>query len=539
MSRYYGVIAVAITTTLAGCRVGPDYRRPESQFEQTWIQAKDPRVRVEPSGTVINNSEWWKAFNDSVLDDLIETAFERNYSLQLAGLRVVEARAQRGIAVGQMFPQLQEAVGNVAGNSISKNTANSALIDREYWDDSIGFQAAWEIDLWGKFGRSIDLSDAALEASVATYDDVLVSLIAFVAATYVEIRAFDERIALARANVDIQQRSHEITNVRFRNGAVTELDVAQAQTILSDTQSLIPLFELGRRRAKNRLCTLLGMPPRNISDLLGEPGVIPSASREIVLGVPADLLRRRPDVRRAERLAAGQSERIGIAKSDFYPSFTISGFTGFQTSSGFDPVLNYGPTPNLKNLFDANSFAGFIDFGFNWPILNYGRIANNVRVQDARFEQAATAYKDSVIRAAAEVENALVAFLRSQERADLLAESVTAAGRSVELAQTQYRDGTCDYTRVLNTQTSLTVQQDAQAATRAEVALALVGAYRALGGGWELRKDREFVPAVTIERMRERTDWGNVISVEDQSIGEEMFDLARPGSQAQFADDGN
>ncbi|UCF33711.1 MAG: TolC family protein [Phycisphaerales bacterium] len=238
------------------------------------------------------------------------------------------------------------------------------------------------------------------------------------------------------------------------------------------------------------------------------------------------MLRRRPDVRRAERLAAAQSERIGIAEADFYPSLTLSGFTGFQTSNGYDPLLDLGPKPNFGNIFDAKSFTGFVDFGFNWPILNYGRIAGNVRVQDARFEQAATAYKDTVIRAAAEVEDALVAFLRSQERAEFLGESVAAAQRSVELALTQYTDGACDFTRVLNTQAALTAQQDGHAAARADVALSLIGAYRALGGGWELRDGNEFIPDEVAERMRARTDWDGVMSIEETSTGENLFELS-------------
>jgi NodT family efflux transporter outer membrane factor (OMF) lipoprotein len=526
MGRCNYWLAVPTMLLLAGCTVGPKYVQPKVSYPEAWLDTDDERVRVEPGEAALNNSEWWAAFNDPVLDKLIATAYQQNYSLQLAGLRVLEARAQRGIAIGQFFPQLQEAVGSVTGNHISDNAANAALLDKTYWDESIGFQAAWELDFWGKFRRAIDASDAEMLASIATYDDVLVSLIASVAGTYVEIRAFEERLSLARANVAIQQRSLEITEVRFRRGAVTELDVAQARTNLTNTQALIPLLEQGHRQAANRLCTLLGLPPQDIGVLLDGAGTIPTAPREIVVGIPADLLRRRPDVRSAERLAAAQSERIGIATAEFYPSFTITGYTGFQTSSGYSSPL--GGAAGMKNIFDGQSFTGFIDFGFNWPILNYGRIANNVRVQDARFEQAATAYKDTVIRAAAQVEDALIAFLRSQERAGFLAESVTAAQRSVELAQTQYRDGACDFTRVLNSQGFLTAQQDELAVTRAQEALSLIGTYRALGGGWELRGVNEFIPVEMSERMRARTDWNGILSVNEASVGEKVFGRSAP-----------
>ena len=240
--------------------------------------------------------------------------------------------------------------------------------------------------------------------------------------------------------------------------------------------------------------------------LLGGSAAIPTTDTDVVLGVPADLLRRRPDVRRAERVAAAAGERIGIAQADFYPSFTLSGSTGFQTSAGYDSET--GGRPDLQDIFDADSFTGFIDFGFSWPVLDYGRIASNVCVQDARFQQAAIAYRDVVLLAAAEVENGLIGFLRSQEQAHYLLESVEAARRSAELARAQYRDGAIDYTRVLQTETALVIQEDGWAVARGTIAGNLISLYRALGGGWELRSGHEFVAPEIAKEMRSRVNWG-------------------------------
>jgi NodT family efflux transporter outer membrane factor (OMF) lipoprotein len=520
--KWFGILAGLVVT--CGCRVGPDYARPETRIAPEWGQSADDRVEVSEDSP--EHRDWWTTLNDPVLDQLVDLAYTQNHTLQIAGLRVLEARARRGIAVGQFFPQLQSASANGGGFGLSDNAANATLLDQSFSNYDVGFQAAWELDLWGKFRRAIDSADAAMMSAVATYDDVLVSMVAGVAASYVELRAFEERLALAQTNVKTQQRSLDITQARFEGGAVSELDVAQARTILATTQALVPILEQGRTEAVNRLCTLLGHPPGALQDMLTQGAPIPTAPQQIVLGIPADLLRRRPDVRAAERRAAALNESIGIATADYYPSFTISGFTGLETSTGYSPALGLGSKPDFNDLFDADSFTGFINFGFNWPILNYGRIANNIRVQDARFEQAATAYKDAVVRAAAEVENALAAFLHAQDRTTHLAESVAAAERSVELAITQYTDGACAYTRVLNTQTALTVQQDAYAASKAAVALNLIRAYRAIGGGWQLREGQEFIAPDVAERMDNRSNWNGVMSTTESTSGERLFKLA-------------
>jgi NodT family efflux transporter outer membrane factor (OMF) lipoprotein len=339
----------------------------------------------------------------------------------------------------------------------------------------VGFNVSWELDIWGRFRRSIEAADADLEASVADFDDVLVILIADVAANYVQYRTFEERIVLARRNVQIQERSYQLAQDKFGAGATTERDVQQSRQILEQTRAAIPLLEQGSRRATNALCVLLGMPPHDLARRLGTEGYIPTAPPELALGIPANLLRRRPDVRRFERQAAAQSAFIGVAKSDLYPHFSILGSIGLSAQQ-------------FGDLFDTpGSVSGFVGPSFRWDILNYGRIENNVAVQEARFRQLVLAYQDAVLRAGREAEDAAVSFLKEQERARSLTASAAAAARTVEITYDQYRQGAIDFTPVFLFEERLAEQQDQLAASQGQIALNLVDLYRAVGGGWEMR----------------------------------------------------
>lgn len=483
--------------------VGPDYQRPDAAVNDAW----QGQAGADQAAQDLN---WWRQFNDPTLTALVESSLAQNLSLKTAGLRVLEARAARGIAVGRFFPQLQEAVGAVGANQISANDARAAG-DRSYSSAAVGLDAAWELDFWGKFRRGIEAADAEVLLTVADYDAVMTSLASEVAAGYILVRSLEERLVYARANVDLQAKTLELTRTRFKAGAVSELDVSTARATLANTQALIPDFENLLKQAKLALCVLLSRPPSDLeAELAPSAGLakaIPIPPAQIASGVPADLLRRRPDVRAAERLAAAQSARIGQATADLYPSISIAGSTGF-VSSTYEGVSS----PNLGNIFDADSFAGFIGLQVNWPILNYGRIESAVRVQDARYEQAVADYQQSVVRAANEVEGGLSEFLRSQERAEFLAEAVDASKRSAELSLIQYRAGAVDFIRVNDAQTTLVTQQDSFAVSRAAIALGAVRTYRALGGGWESRRGNEFVDEATAERMRKRTDWGDVLA---------------------------
>jgi len=493
-----------LTATLlfSGCAaVGPDFVKPEAPMSQQWTENKTAESVVKTESA--DYSSWWKGFNDPVLDRLIETAYQENLDLRGAGLRILEARAVLGITVGQQLPQSQEVNGTAAAINSSKNVANP-VPNRYFSDYQLGFDAAWELDFWGRFRRGVESAEANLNASVADYDSALVTLTAEVARAYVSIRTFDERIRLAEENVKLQQRSLEIADVRFRHGIVTELDVTQAKTLLLNTKALIPLLQMGKHQAENSLAILLGMPPSKIRPLLGEEEnvSIPSAPSEVAVGIPADLLRRRPDIRFAELEAAAQCARIGIAKADLFPAISLVGAIGYGSE-------------DISDLFASEAFSGYIGPGISWKILNYGRIKNNVRVQDARFEQALVNYGNAVLKAYQEVEDALVGFVRVGEQAGYLAGGVSASKRSVELSMVQYADGVIDYNRVITVQNSLVTQQDSWVTAKGKDILYLIALYKALGGGWQIRQSKDFVPEETVNTMRARTDWGTMLPEKD------------------------
>jgi NodT family efflux transporter outer membrane factor (OMF) lipoprotein len=452
-----------------GLKVGPNYCPPAAPVATQWIDYADPRVKSEEQQL----SQWWTVFNDPVLDSLIQTAYQQNLTLRTAGARILEARALRGIAAGNLFPQEQFAFGEYSRIKVSENIANPPP---SFWfsEWTFGLSGTWELDFWGRYRRAIEAADAELDASVEDYDDVLVVLLSDVAATYVEYRTFQQRLIYARANVDIQRRTFQLATDKFREGATTERDTHQARQILEETEASIPALEIGKRQAANRLCVLLGMPARNLDAILGAGSGVPVTPPDVVVGVPADLLRRRPDVRRAERLVAAQSARIGVAVSDLYPHFSVLGTIGIEAEQ-------------FGDLFKSGSMIGEISPGFRWDILNYGRLVNNVRVQDARFQVLAYEYQNQVLVAGQEVEDGIVAFLRSQEQAQHLRESVGAAERTVVITNEQYNQGAVDFTPVFVFQQNLTEQQDAFAVAQGNIAQSLIAVYRALGGGWQIR----------------------------------------------------
>lgn len=457
-----------------GFKVGPNYSRPAAPVTSQWIDYANPRVK----GDEEQLTAWWTVFNDATLNRLMQAAYQQNLTLRVAGARILEARAQLGIARGTLFPQSQGAFADYASVKLSDQVANPAPASWfSNWD--AGFAASWELDFWGRYRRAIEAADAELDASVEDYDDVLVVLLSDVAANYVQYRTFEQRLVYARANVDIQRRSVQLATDKFQGGATTERDQRQAEQVLAQTEALIPTLEIGKRQAANRICILLGMPPTDLDAILGKGAGVPATPLDVVVGVPTDLIRRRPDVRRAERQVAAQSARIGVAVSDLYPHISLVGTIGVEAEQ-------------FGNLFHTpGSMIGSIGPGVRWDILNYGRLVNNVRVQDARFQALAYAYQDRVLVAGREVEDAMVAFLRSQEQAQHLGESVTAASRTVDITREQYTQGEVDFTPVFLFESILTQQQDQLAVSQGDIALGLIGVYRALGGGWQIRLDAD------------------------------------------------
>jgi NodT family efflux transporter outer membrane factor (OMF) lipoprotein len=491
---------------MSGCTmVGPDFVKPEAPLLDEWMETQAPGL----SAGQTDYSNWWRVFDDPVLDNLVEKAYQQNLSLQIAGIRIYEARAQLGIAVGNLYPQQQSASGDLSNNKISTST-DTPFIDSNFNALRLGFDAAWELDVWGRFRRSVQSGVANLEATVASYDNVLVSLTAEVARTYIVIRTLEKQLVVAGYNVNLQERSLRIAEIRFKEGAVSELDVAQAKMLLSNTQALVPRLESGLRQAQNALAILLGMLPGELKEMLIGPTEIPAAAETVIIDIPNNLLRRRPDIRLAELQIATQSPQIGIAKADLYPQFFLFGNIGWRSSD----ASSVSGQNSLGDIFSYKSLFWNAGPGFNWDILNYGRIRNSVRLEDARLQELVVNYKNTVLNAQREVEDAMVAFTRSKEEERFLKESVTAAQRSVELSLLQYREGLVDYQRVLDSQRFLATQEERLTEVSGQVSTDLVATYKALGGGWQIREGEEILSVKNRNEMIERTSWGGLLDPE-------------------------
>lgn len=508
-SKIAAAIALAIATS--GCVVGPEFETPESNVQPEWIDASAPEI----DSTKSPDAEWWKVFDDPELTGLIETAFAENLTLRAAALRIFRARAVLGIARGARYPQTQVITGTASANRFSPNAPPLSVLPDNVRDNidpttnvyQLGFDAIWELDFWGRFRRGIDAAEANFSATIADFDDVLVILTAEVAATYISVRTLEERLVVARENVSNQERGLELAQIRFNGGLTTALDVHQASALLNTTRASVAALMTELRRTQNALATLLGTTPGEIQSMLSSPGSIPQSPTDVAVGIPADLLRRRPDIARAELLAAAQSARIGIAEADLYPAFFLGGSFGLESVS-------------TSNLFESDSRAGTGFAGFSWPIFNYGRLRNNVRAEDARFEEALVNYQNTVLLAAREVEDALIGFTMAQQETEHLNRAVDDATRALKLAEVMYEEGAADYTRVLTAQQSLLLAQDDYTSSRGNVAVNLVAAYKALGGGWEMRIGRDILPEATRETMEERTNWGSQLEPGEIPAGE-------------------
>ncbi len=448
------------------CKVGPDYKPPCAPVANHWIDANDKRVRTEHDDL----AGWWTVFDDSLLNELICRAYRQNLTLREAGFRIMAARAQLGIARGEFFPQTQNATG-----SYRRIGAGGNFFDQ--WN--LSFNLAWELDFWGRFRRAIASAEDSLDASVFDYDDVCVTLLSDTATAYVQVRTTQERIRLLDIVIRVQEDVLNFVDLRFQAGAgATDLDRAQARSNLEQSRAQRNQFLIDLRTAENQLCILLGMPAVDLTEVLasGPKTSIPIAPDYVVVGIPADLLRRRPDVRRAERLAAAQAEQIGIAEADWYPSITISGNLGWQAD-------------RLSRLFTPQGFNSSVGPSFQWNLLNYGRILNNVRLQDAQFRELVTAYQNAVLQADLEVENGIVTFVQAHQRADDLQKSVDEAWKALQVLVGQYRlgQGGVDFNRYATIQQTLITQQDSWAQSRGQICLGLIQVYRGLGGGWQIK----------------------------------------------------
>ncbi len=496
------IVMLALVLFAAGCtKLGPDYARPDTAVLANWREADGGRVTGEPA----DYGAWWRVFHDPVLDRLIDTANRQNLPLRVAGVRVLEARAQLGIAVGRFYPQTQQALGSLQYNRLSEHSTFSSFSSSlsAYSQDQIGVTASWEIDFWGKFRRAIESADASLLATIADYDNTLVSLTGDVATDYIAIKTLEKRIEIAGNNVQTQKENLEITEGRLKYGVASERDVEQARTILHSTEASVPLLQTQLQQTKHALSVLLGLPPGDLADMLAGSSGIPVPPPQVAVGIPQDLLRRRPDVRGAEYRAIAQGAQIGVARAELFPAFSLSG-----TFSLLSTDLGRSTLGDILQWASRDYVAGP---GVQWNIFNYGRLTNNVRVQDARFQELLITYQNTVLTAQQNVEDAIVAFVRSQERAEFLARSTDAAKGSLALAVDQYRGGVADFTTVIVGEQSLLSEQDNFVATLGSIASNLVAIYRALGGGWQIREGTEPVPPEVKAVMAKRTHWGNLL----------------------------
>jgi NodT family efflux transporter outer membrane factor (OMF) lipoprotein len=502
----FGLVKLAVLVALivplaAGCMIGPDFKLPQVKVNQQWMESGEANVLNSPP----RYRDWWNTFSDPALTRLIDTAYAQNLTLLAAGVRVLEARAQLGIAIGDFYPQQQQVNSSISYNRIPASIPYN-IVNNRYWTDSVGAQAAWELDLWGKFRRGVESADDAFLASVARYDDVLVTLTADVASNYVTLRAAQTELTIAQENVKRQKEVLQIANDRFTGGVTSQLDVYQAQNVLGATEATIPQLTIQIGQIKDTLSVLLGQPPGLINSMLGSSIEIPEAPDGVAVGIPADLLRRRPDIRAAELQAAAQCAQIGVAKADLLPALSLTGNVATIAS-------NTGSN-TLTDLFTSSSLAFSTGPSISWNILNYGQITNNVRLQDAKFQEQLVNYQNAVLSAQADVENALALYTESRKQAAYLEESVAAAAGALKISLIQYKQGTTIFTAVLVAEENLLQAEDNYTLARANIPLGLINTYRALGGGWEIRQGHDFVPAQTQAEMAKRTNWGRLLNPE-------------------------
>ena len=495
------LLAAALSLALmAGCMVGPDYNTPRSRVAGQYMT--NPVVTGNPLGTA--EVYWWRNFNDLTLEQLVQLACSNNLSLQAAGVRVLQSRAQLSKSIGDLFPQQQAISGEIQYARLrSPSTELIKGFTPDYATDQFLFAASWEIDVWGKIRRMIQANRAAYLGSIASYDDALVTLIADVAKNYVSLRTTEERIRVAITNAAAQKESFRVAQAQFKYGETSELDMRQAATSFAQTEAEIPKLQHAYNQIQNALAVLLGITPDEVAQHLTGPSRIPDAPSQVSAGIPRDLLRRRPDVRAAALAAAAQCSLVGVAKANMFPSFSLAGAIGYSAN-------NEGKN-SLSDIFMWENRAAQAGASFMFPVFNYGRLLNQVRVQDAAFQEAILNYENTVLAAQKEVEDGLSAFNNQQQVLLRLTEAATNAQRSTQLSMVQYKAGEANYTTVLSTEQSQLSVEDSLAQAKGSVLLGLISVYRALGGGWEIREGRDVIPPEVKAEMARRTDWGRML----------------------------
>lgn len=474
----FPTLGAGLALLVSGCMVGPNYRQPDVPVPSAWKEAQEGGVDTRSAEL----TRWWTAFNDSLLNSLVQRAVQSNLDLRLAEARIREARAFRAVTAAGAWPTV-----DVSGSYAHIRNSENALSlpsqggvpsptlsggDLEHHLFKTGFDASWEIDLFGGVRRSVEAAEANIDASVEDRRAALMTLLGDVAKNYIDLRSFQRRLTVARANLKAQQEILDLTTVRFQVGLASDLDVARAEAQVNTTAAQIPVLESFLKQAAHRLAVLLGSEPGALAAELSTEAPIPALPPEVLVGLPSELLRRRPDIRRAERQLAAATAQIGAATADLFPKFSLTGAAGLQSFSASD-------------WFSSGSRFWSVGPTIRWPIFDAGRIRANIEVRNAQQEQALRQYEKAILTALEEVENSLVNYAKEQARYRSLTGAVSANRRAVEMANELYLSGLQDFLNVLDAHRSLFTAENDLAQSEATMASNLVALYKALGGGWE------------------------------------------------------
>lgn len=530
-------LAILSVLGLSACTtLGPDYvHREQTVLPSDWSVEKAAQDTQQSEQKL---QQWWQQFNDPTLNQLVEMASQQNLDLEAAGLRIIQARSLLGISTGLQYPQVQTVSGNVARAYVNDQGVNNA---------ALSFDAGWEMDIWGKYARGIESAEAGYYASIASYHDIMVTITAEVARNYINYRTFQERILLSRRNIEIQERVVRITQVQFDSGNVTELDVQQAKNQLFNTKAAQPALEIAMKQSRTALALLLGVLPQEVEALLKSDGFnqqliayeqqFKSTGRKPALSgqdersivprppfvdnkVDANLVMRRPDLQVSEMQARAQSAQIGVAETALYPSFSLFGSIGINST-----------VPDGSSFSFSDSLTMVIGPSFSWNIFQYGRVKNNIRFEDARFQETLTNYNKKVLQAVNEVTNALEAYDLYLEQKTLRLQSVNSSIRAFNISMTQYENGQISFERLLNSVEKMTRAEDSYATIKGNVANQVVALYKALGGGWETQTGKPFLSETIAKQMQERSDWNGLLDEEKRFLPPLL--LEQPSDKAQ------
>ena len=479
--RLTGSVLIAVVClallTANGCMVGPNYQPPQSTVPTEWIGVTKapPDQPSVATAQPVNLAEWWLQFNDPTLTALIEEALNKNLDLQIAEARLLQARAMRGISVGGLWPALSASASYQRLRKVEVSTNNQYLYQTEDLYQS-GFDAVWELDLFGGLHRALESANANVQAAIEGIRDAQVSLVSEVALNYIQLRGYQQEIVIALNNLKAQQHTADITHKLFSVGFASALDVANADSNVSTTESQIPVFEIAAQQSIYSLSVLLARPPADLLTQLSPIGSLPAIPTQVPAGLPSDLLRRRPDIRESEAQLHAATAQVGVSIAELFPSFSLTGTVSWSSNL-------------LRTWWSYSNLSYAVGPSINWPIFQGGALVSNVHLQEALVDQAFLTYQKTVLGAFQDVENSLIAFSKEQHHRKVLSEAVEANRKAVDLSLQLYTEGLIDFLNVLNAQRSLYASEDALVQSERNIVEDLISLYKALGGGWD------FVPS--------------------------------------------